>query len=136
MAPPQLAPSQQDGCGTFTVASWNIRNGRNGGLENACRALASLEVDITVLQETKLTGGTHTRLSSGYEIAASDAVSAHSGGVALCWRKHDLFEIEETKFFGPNVLAFQLVTRGKRFYVVGCYIPPDDLDALENIKLA
>jgi len=54
----------------------------------------------------------------------------------LCWRKHDLFEIEETKFFGPNVLAFQLETGGKRFYVVGCYIPPDDLDALENIKLA
>ena len=84
MGPPQSAPSQQDGCGTFPVASWNISNGQNGGLENACRTLALLEVNIAVLQEMKLIGGIHTRLLSGYTIAASDAASAHSGGVALC----------------------------------------------------
>jgi len=92
--------------------SWNIQSGRNGGLDSACRALESLGVDIAVLQETKLTGGVHTRASHGYSIAASNAKSAHQGGIALAWKPHNLYEIAETKFWGPNTLAFQLVTGG------------------------
>ena len=42
-------PSQTDGRGTFSVASWNIRSGRNGGLEGALRALESLGVNIGIL---------------------------------------------------------------------------------------
>jgi hypothetical protein len=42
-------PSQTDGRGTFSVASWNIRSGRNGSLEAALRAMESLGVDIGIL---------------------------------------------------------------------------------------
>ena len=54
------APSRNDGGETFTVATWNIRCGRNGGLESALRALESLEVDIAILTEAKLTKGIYT----------------------------------------------------------------------------
>ena len=53
----EVAPSRADGSGTFSVATWNIRSGRNGGLESALRTLESLEVDLAFLTETKLTGG-------------------------------------------------------------------------------
>ncbi|KAL7524163.1 hypothetical protein ACHAXR_000463, partial [Thalassiosira sp. AJA248-18] len=124
MSTPQDAPSRTDGSGTFSVATWNIRSGRNGGLESACRAMGSLGVDIAFFQEAKLTGGIHTRFSSGYSIVAFDAPSAHQGGVALCWRDNELFEIEETKIRHPNVITFELMTGSDRYFVVGAYLPP------------
>eukprot|EP00970_Alexandrium_tamarense_P001671 scaffold204_cov166-Alexandrium_tamarense.AAC.6 len=132
------ASSRTDESGTFSIATWNIRSGRAGGLESACRALGALNVDIGFLQETKLTGGVYTRQSSGYQVIASDASSNRQGGVALCWKEQDSYELEEWKFFGPNVLAFRLVTGGKDFYCVGCYIPPseEDQSTLENVRRA
>jgi len=132
-------PSQSDGSGTtptFSVATWNIRNGRNGGIESACRALGSLNVDIAVLQETKLTNGIYTRNSSGYSIVASDAPSKQKGGIALCWRESRLYELEEARFLSPHVLTFRLITGGLRYYVVGCYIPPKSVAELTHIRQA
>ena len=41
---------------TATIASWNIRDGWNGGLNSAARALDEFgNIDIAVVQETKFT---------------------------------------------------------------------------------
>ncbi len=37
---------------------------------------------------------------------------------------------------GPNVLSFQLVSGAVRWYIVGCYIPPNDLTTLTHVKQA
>ena len=95
-----------------------------------------MDVDIAIIQETKLTGCIYTRFSSGYTVVATDAPSAHQGGIALCVRENDIFEVEETKIWHPNVLSFELVTGVDRYFVVGCYIPPDDLVPLDHIKTA
>ena len=87
-------PSRTDGRGTFSLATWNIRSGRKNGLESALRAMASLGVDIGFLQETKLTQGIYTRQFDEYKVFATEANSAHQGGVALFWRESDLFEVE------------------------------------------
>ena len=129
-------PSQTDGRGTFSVASWNIRSGRNGSLEAALRAMESLGVDIGILQETKLTKGIYTRRFGNYSVIATDANSVSQGGVALFWRESDDFEVEEVIKHGPNVISFHLVTGADRFYIVGCYIPPSDTDALEEVAKA
>ena len=89
--------SQTDDRGTFKIASWNIRSGRNAGLEGAMRAMASLRVSIGIIQETKLTGGIYTRRFGNYRIIATDAVSAKQGGVALFYEESDLFEVEEVE---------------------------------------
>ena len=137
----QDAPSRTDGSGTtggggFTLGSWNIRCGRIGGLESSCRALNSLDVDIAFLQEAKLTDRKYARRSFGYSIVASEASSPSLGGVALVWREGRNYEVEETKIWGPNVLAFRLITNDADYYVVGCYIPPSDLATMEHVKAA
>ncbi len=76
-------PSRADGRGSFLVATYNVRCGRNAGLESALRAMAATGVDLGVFTETKITDGIYTRFSSGYNVTASNAVSASQGGIAL-----------------------------------------------------
>jgi hypothetical protein len=37
---------------------------------------------------------------------------------------------------GPNVLSFQLVSGAARWYIIGCYIPPNDLTTLTHVDEA
>jgi hypothetical protein len=85
------SPSQPDGSGSVAIALFNIRSGRNGGLEAALRAMDQLGVDIGFLVETKLTGGIYTRHLSGYDVLASTAMLLSSGGIALFWRGNILY---------------------------------------------
>jgi len=103
-------------------------------LEAACQSLNLLNINIAVVQETKIPDGKHTRFSSGYNVFATNAPSKHQRGVALIWRegRNDLYEVEETRRYGPNVLAFQLVMGADRYYVIGCYIPPSDRTPYHN----
>ncbi len=78
-------PSQTDGSGSIAIASWNIRNGCNGGLESTLQATEAMGVDLGVFLETKLTGGIYTWNLSGYSVVASNTPIAHQGGIALFW---------------------------------------------------
>jgi hypothetical protein len=60
------SPSRLDGSGSVSFASFNIRSGRNGGLEGALRAMDQMGVDIGFL-----TGGIYTRYSSGYSFGGA-----------------------------------------------------------------
>ena len=46
--------------------TYNISNGRNGGLEAALRGMSQANMDLGILQETKITNGVYTRGSAGY----------------------------------------------------------------------
>ena len=63
--------------------TYNIRNGRNGGLEAALRGMDQANMDLGVLQETKCTVGVYIQASAGYRVVATDAPSRHRGGIAL-----------------------------------------------------
>jgi hypothetical protein len=56
----QEPPSRADGSGFFTHATFNVRSGRNGGLESALRAMAATGVDCGVFKETKITDDIYT----------------------------------------------------------------------------
>ena len=129
-------PSRAEGGGSFTVASYNIRSGRNGGLESALRAMKQMGVDCGVLLETKLTEGVYTRWSSGYNVRSTHAPSKWQGGISLFWRTSGTYEIEQVEIRGPNVLSFQLVSGAARWYIIGCYIPPNDLTTLTHVDEA
>jgi hypothetical protein len=88
-------PSQADGSESVVVATYNIRNGCNGGLESALRAMEAMEVDIGVFLESKVTSGIYTQSLSGYSVVASDAPSAHQGGIALFWRPNKSYKVED-----------------------------------------
>lgn len=130
--PTQQTPS------ALKLITYNIQSGRNGRLETALRALNSLNVDIGILTEAKLTKGRHTRYSYGYQVVATQARSASQGGVALVFRDSPTqgWQVESIRRYGPNVLSFQLSSGRFRYGVVGVYIPPKDVTTLEFVTQA
>ena len=55
--------------------TYNIRNGRNEGLDSALRGVSQANMDLGIFQETKLIYGVYTRGSSGYIVVATDVLS-------------------------------------------------------------
>ena len=55
--------------------TYNIRNRRNGGVEAALRGMSQANMDLGILQETKLTDGIYTRGSARYIVIATNAPS-------------------------------------------------------------
>ena len=77
-----------NGCSTkeevlIIFGTYNIRNGRNRGLESALRGMSQSNMDLGIFQETKCTDGIYTCGSAGYRVVATDAPSQHCCGVAL-----------------------------------------------------
>ena len=68
--------------------TYNIRNGRNGGLELALQGMSQTNMDLGIFQERKCTEGIYTRESAGYRVVATDAPSRHRGGLALFYGLH------------------------------------------------
>ena len=64
--------SSEEGKG-IRIASLNIRSGQAGGLEAALRALQQGNIDVGVLQETKLMRGVHTRYRAGCDVWETQA---------------------------------------------------------------
>ena len=81
---------------------------------------------LGIFQETKVTDRIYTCGSSGYSIVATDTPSQHCGGVAVFYRPALYFAVESFQQFGPNAVGFQLATGEWRWYVLGCYLSPDD----------
>ena len=38
--------------------------------------------------------------------------------------------------YGPNVLSFEVVTGRRRWYIIGCYIAPDDARTIDRVVTA
>ena len=116
--------------------TYNIFNGRKGGLEAALRGMSQANMDMGILQETKLTDGIYTCGSAGYSVIATDAPSRHRGGVAIFYRSAPHFVVEVVEKFVPNVIGFQLTTGARRWYIVGVYLAPEDTTTMERVSEA
>ena len=113
--------------------TYNIRNGRNGGLEAALRGMSQANMDLGIRQETKLTDGIYKCGSASYSLIVTDAPSRHCGVVALFYRLEPHFVVEAVEKFGPNVIGFQIATVARRWYIVGVYLAPEDTTAMERV---
>ena len=104
----------------------------------AAKGLRQMGVGCAVLTETKLTDDRYPKFVQGYHVIASRAASPQQGGVALLWRESEAlgFLVEAVNVVSPNVLTFQLVTGGVRFYVMGAYIPPADTTGVDDLRSA
>ena len=98
--------------------------------------MAQANIDLSVFQETKCTNGVYTRASARYRVVATDAPSRHCGGIALFYREGADFAIEEVRPYGPNVIRFEVVTGRRRWYIIGCYLAPDDARTIERVVTA
>ena len=44
--------------------------------------------------------------------------------------------MEEVREYGPNVISFEVVTGRRRWYIIGCYIAPDDARRIDQVVTA
>jgi hypothetical protein len=132
-----LAPPLPRGSRTFSVTTWNIRSAPGAGLAAAAKGLRQMGIGCAVLTETKLTNDQYPKHVGGYHVIASKVMSPQQGGIALLWTaEHWDFEVEAVKIASPNVLTFQLVTRGVQFFMMGAYIPPAETTGLDDLRVA
>ena len=73
--------------------TYNIHNGRNGGLDLEIRGMSQANMDLGIFQETKLTDGIYTRGSDGYSVVVTDAPIRHRDGVEVFHRPVPLFVV-------------------------------------------
>ena len=113
---------------TVRITTYNIRDGRQGGLYSVVRALPKSKVDNAVLQETKIEQAKFaSRRFKGFTIRVAPTSGRNCGGVALAIRGNSLFRVKNERIVGPNVISFDLVVaENERWFVVGCYLPPSD----------
>ena len=100
------------------------------------RGMEHANLDMGIMQETKITDGVYTRTSAGYRVVATDAPIRHSGGIAMFYRDGAGFAVEEVRPYGPNVISFEVVTGRRRWYIIGCYLAPDDARTIERVVTA
>ena len=46
------------------------------------------------------------------------------------------FTVGVVQKFGPNVVGFQLATGARQWYIVGCYLAPDNTSTIESVVSA
>ena len=98
--------------------------------------MSQADMDLGIFQETKCTDGIYTRESDGCRVVATDTPSQHLGGVALFYRPSPLFAVESVREYGPNVMSFEVVAGARRWYIIGCYLAPDDTSTIERVVAA
>ena len=98
--------------------------------------MSQANMDLGIFQEMKCTDGIYTRKSAGYRVVATDAPSRHRGGVALFYRPLPLFEVEAVREYGINFLRFEVATGARRWYIIRCYLAPDDAETIERVVAA
>ena len=98
--------------------------------------MAQANTNLGIFQETKCTDRIYTRELDGYSVVATDSPSRHRGGVAVFYRPSPLFAVEAVRQFGPNVVGCQLAKRARRWYIIGCYLAPDDTSMIDSFVAA
>ena len=112
---------------SLRLATLNIIDGRRNRLNAALRCMKQMNVDIGLLTETKLSNDRYTKSAEGYRVEGTKA-DIGKGGIALVYRDSKAWGLESTRTYGPNVIKTTLVSGQRRWYIIGAYIPPSEID--------
>ncbi len=73
-------------------------------------------IGAAILMEMKITDNQYPKLTLGYKVISSKAMTNKQGGIALVWKEgHSSFKVEAARVVTPNLLTFQLVTGYENF---------------------
>ena len=78
---------------TIRFGSYNIWNGRNGGLELALRGVSKANMDLGIFQETNIMNKVYTCGSAGYSVVTMDAPSRHRDRAAVFYQSSPWFAV-------------------------------------------
>ena len=90
-------------------------------------------LDMDVHQESKFIDIVYTHKLSGYITVAKYAPSHHLGVVVVFYCASPRFSAEALQQFGPNVISFQIVMGYRIWYIVICYLVPNNASVIENV---
>ena len=90
------------------------------------RGVSQAKLDLGIFRETKLTGRVYTYESARYRIIAADVLSRHCGRVAVFLWPSLRYMVKAIQQFGTNFVGFQLSMGGWQWYMIRCYLPPND----------
>ena len=54
----------------------------------------------------------------------------------MFYREGAGFAVEEVKPYGPNVISFEVVTGRRKWYIIRCYLAPDNAQTIERVVTA
>ena len=98
--------------------------------------MSQANMDLGIFQETKVTDGIYTHGLDEYSVVATEAPSRHHSGVAVFLRPAPPFVVEVVQQLGPNVVVFQMATGAGKWYIVGCYLAPDNTSTIDSVVTA
>ena len=116
--------------------TYNICNDQNGGLEIALQGMSQVNMDLGIYQETNLTFRFYTRGSSVYSVIAMNAPIQHQSGVEVFFRLLPRYAVEDIQKFGRNIFGFQITTIQRRWYIIRCYLAPNNISTIKSVVTA
>ena len=69
-------------------------------------------------------------------MVATEAPNTHSGGVSVLYRADEHFSVEALQTYGENIVSFQMASGNRWWYIVGCYLAPENTSNIEDIVVA
>ena len=90
-------------------------------------------MELVILQETKLTGGVYTRRSAGYIVTATDVSSQHRSRITVFYWPLPRYVLGGIHQFNTNTVGFQLETGDQQWYIIRCYLAPDNTLTKESV---
>ena len=114
--------------------SYIIRNVSNGGLQSALQGIAQANLDLWVFQDTKVTNIYHIQDSVGHCVLVSDTPIQHHWDIVVLYCKAEHFQVEAHNIHGSNVTSFNMESGERRWFVVGCYFPPQTAPQLQRVS--
>ena len=82
--------------------------------------MAQSNLDLGVLQDTKLTYGVYTHELAGYSVVYMGALFRHCSGVELFFHVPPQLSIKALQQFGTNVVRIQLIKGEQQWYMIVC----------------
>ena len=69
-------------------------------------------------------------------MVATEAPIVHSGSIAVLYMAVDHFYVESLQTYWANVISFQLASGDMGWYILGCYLAPDNASTIEDVVAA
>ena len=98
--------------------------------------MSQTKLELWVFQETKVTDGIHTHISSVYCVFVADVPSRTCRGLAIFYRDVPHFQVKSFHPQRPNVTSIHLDSDGSKCFIDRCYLFPDNASTIESIIVA
>jgi hypothetical protein len=83
-----------------------------------------MNVDLVILQETKISDEKYTRVSFGQDALASKAGTVLQGGISLAYGASRFWIVKSIRIEGANAISFLMITAKRQYTCLGAYTPP------------